>query len=171
MLNGAVTDMVGDLIFVSFSIKWSSFIWLYYFGWSSIKAHLVNEVEPTDPFFFGCTHHMWVSEPGMEPTPRQQHKPLQWRCWILNHLSHRRTLNPPSNTISSYPFAWIFLFIINNTSDILSSDYVLGTLYVIPHFHSSEQTSEVYWSLFFFPHKILRLREEQIPRSYYLPSW
>ena len=28
---------------------------------------------------------------GIKPAPQQQPKPLQWQCWILNPLCHKRT--------------------------------------------------------------------------------
>lgn len=44
-------------------------------------------------FVFGYTQYMEVPRPGMEPTPQQRPQPLEWKCWVLSPLSHKRTSN------------------------------------------------------------------------------
>ena len=36
--------------------------------------------------------HVEIARPGIEHTPQQWPKPLQWQCWILNPLCHKGTL-------------------------------------------------------------------------------
>ena len=43
-------------------------------------------------YFLACPKYVEVPGPGMEPTVRQQPKPLQWQHWILNPLRHKRIL-------------------------------------------------------------------------------
>ena len=38
---------------------------------------------------------MWMFQPGIEPTPQQQPKPLKWQHQILNPLRHKRTPQRP----------------------------------------------------------------------------
>ena len=42
--------------------------------------------------FWLCSWHVKFPRQGIEPTPQEQIKPLQWQCWILNVLPHKRTL-------------------------------------------------------------------------------
>ena len=53
-------------------------------------------------FFQPHPKQMEVPRPGMEPTPQQQPQPLQWQCWVLSPLSHKRT--PPFLKILSFFF-------------------------------------------------------------------
>ena len=46
-------------------------------------------------FFFPYSHHPEFPGPGPEPVSHQLPEPLQWKHWILNPLSHKRT--PPSS--------------------------------------------------------------------------
>ena len=43
--------------------------------------------------FFFCLHlQMWkLPEAEIKPMPYQWAEPLQWQCWILNLLKHRKT--------------------------------------------------------------------------------
>ena len=43
------------------------------------------------PYFLPHPWHAEVPRPGIEPAPRQQPKPLQWQCQILNLLCHQGT--------------------------------------------------------------------------------
>ena len=45
----------------------------------------------TNIFFWLHLQHMKIPRPGIEPLPQQWPKALQWQCWVLNPVCHKRT--------------------------------------------------------------------------------
>ena len=78
-------------------------------------------------FFWQCPRHMKVPGPGIETAPQQQPKLLQWQCWILNPLGHKRNpkmfpfwvavcimalVSCPWITVATTSFLWPFLLLL-----------------------------------------------------------
>ena len=76
-------------------------------------------------FVFVCLFRLHPQQveipmPGIKPDPQQGPKPLQWQCWILNPLHHKRS-----------PM-WFYLYKITHSfQSIYQKSYIMGQKWVL----------------------------------------